>query len=54
MERPSAKSSDRFQDSGAENSLRALIETTQDAVIFIDQQARIVVFNPAAEAIFGY
>jgi len=38
----------------AERSLRGLIETTQDAVISIDRQARIVMFNPAAEKIFGY
>jgi two-component system sensor kinase FixL len=37
-----------------ESSLRALIDATQDAVIAIDQQARVVVFNPAAERIFGY
>ncbi len=38
----------------AEHSLQSLIETTQDAVISIDRQARIVMFNPAAEKIFGY
>jgi two-component system, LuxR family, sensor kinase FixL len=38
----------------AERSLQSLIETTQDAVISIDRQARIVMFNPAAEKIFGY
>jgi PAS domain S-box-containing protein len=38
----------------AERSLLSLIETTQDAVISIDRQARIVMFNPAAERIFGY
>lgn len=37
-----------------ENSLRALIDATQDAVITIDREARIVMFNPAAERIFGY
>ena len=36
------------------NWLECLIETTQDAVISIDRQARIVLFNPAAERIFGY
>ncbi len=37
----------------AETWSRRLIETTQDAVIGIDRLARIVVFNPAAERIFG-
>jgi two-component system sensor kinase FixL len=37
-----------------QKSLRALIDATQDAVIAIDRQARIVMFNPAAERIFGY
>jgi PAS domain S-box-containing protein len=38
----------------AERSLHSLIETTQDAVISIDRRARIVMFNAAAERIFGY
>ena len=38
----------------AEAWVRSLIETTQDAVISIDRQARIVLFNPAAQRIFGY
>ena len=38
----------------AEAWVRSLIETTQDAVISIDRQARIVLFNAAAERIFGY
>ena len=38
----------------AEIQLRNLISTTQDAVISIDRQGRIDVFNPAAERIFGY
>ena len=54
MERPAEPGTDRFRDSSTENSLRALIEATQDAVIFIIRQARIVIFNPAAERIFGY
>lgn len=33
---------------------QSLIDTTQDAVIAIDQHACIVLFNPAAERIFGY
>jgi PAS domain S-box-containing protein len=36
------------------NWLERLIETSQDAVVSIDRQARIVLFNPGAERIFGY
>ncbi|MGZ9270577.1 MAG: PAS domain S-box protein [Candidatus Binatia bacterium] len=38
----------------AEAWVRSLIDTTQDAVVSIDRQARIVLFNPAAHRIFGY
>lgn len=38
----------------SESWLRSLIETTQDALISIDRQGRITVFNPAAERVFGY
>jgi len=38
----------------AEAWLQRLIDTTQDAVISIDRQGRIVLFNPAAERIFGH
>jgi two-component system sensor kinase FixL len=34
--------------------LQSLIETTQDAVLSIDRQGRVVLFNPSAEQIFGY
>jgi two-component system sensor kinase FixL len=34
--------------------LQSLIETTQDAVVSIDRQGRIVLFNLAAERIFDY
>jgi PAS domain S-box-containing protein len=34
--------------------LQSLIETTQDAILSIDRQGRIVLFNPSAERIFGY
>jgi PAS domain S-box-containing protein len=34
--------------------LRSLIDTAQDAIISIDRQSRIELFNPAAERIFGY
>ncbi|OGQ84335.1 MAG: hypothetical protein A3G40_09585 [Deltaproteobacteria bacterium RIFCSPLOWO2_12_FULL_57_22] len=38
----------------AEAWLQGLIETTQDAVVSIDHEGHIVMFNPAAERIFGY
>jgi two-component system, LuxR family, sensor kinase FixL len=38
----------------AEDWIQSLIETTQDAVISIDRQARVVLFNPAAGRVFGY
>jgi len=38
----------------AESWLNKLIDTTQDAVVSIDRQGQIVLFNPAAERIFGY
>ena len=38
----------------AEDWINSLIDTTQDAVISIDRQGRIMRFNPAAERIFGY
>ena len=34
--------------------LERLIATTQDAVLSIDRSARVLLFNPAAERIFGY
>lgn len=34
--------------------LKSVIATTQDAIISIDRQARVVLFNPAAERMFGY
>jgi len=38
----------------AESWFRSLIEADQDAVVSIDRQGRIDLFNPAAERIFGY
>jgi len=38
----------------AQAYLQSLIHATQDAVIAIDRQGRIDLFNPAAERIFGY
>jgi PAS domain S-box-containing protein len=54
MQPPAEQGTFRLRDSGTEISLGALIEATQDAVIFIDRQACIVIFNPSAERIFGY
>jgi two-component system, LuxR family, sensor kinase FixL len=34
--------------------LAALIRTTQDALVSMNREGRIVLFNPAAERIFGY
>lgn len=34
--------------------LKSVIATTQDAVMSIDRQAQVVLFNPAAEKMFGY
>ena len=45
---------DATEQRRAEGWVRSLIETTQDAVVSIDRQARIVLFNPAAQRIFGY
>ncbi|HHH27583.1 MAG TPA: PAS domain S-box protein, partial [Polyangiaceae bacterium] len=39
---------------GHERALRQLITTTQDGVVFVDGDSRIVLFNPAAEEMFGY
>lgn len=38
----------------AEDWMSSLIASTQDAMISIDRQARVVLFNPSAERIFGY
>jgi two-component system, LuxR family, sensor kinase FixL len=38
----------------AEAWVRSLIDTTQDALVSIDRHGRIVLFNPAAQRIFGY
>ena len=39
---------------GHERALRQLIATTQDGVVFMDGDSRIVLFNAAAEEMFGY
>ncbi|NOT55445.1 MAG: PAS domain S-box protein [Deltaproteobacteria bacterium] len=38
----------------AETWVTRLVATTQDAVIALDRQSRIQLFNPAAERMFGY
>jgi PAS domain-containing protein len=43
--RPSRLSQARWQ---------AVLETARDAIISIDGNARITLFNPAAEEMFGY
>jgi PAS domain S-box-containing protein len=40
--------------SESERRYRQLTEAAQDAVVVADQQARITLFNPAAERAFGY
>ena len=37
-----------------ESRLRAVVETAVDGVILIDDQGRILMFNPACERLFGY
>jgi len=50
----SAIARDISRQQRAEDQLYNLIQTTQDAVVSIDQQGCIDTFNPAAERIFGY
>ncbi len=50
----SAIARDISKQKRAEDQLYSLIQTTQDAVISIDQRGCIDTFNPAAERIFGY
>jgi PAS domain S-box-containing protein len=53
-ERKRAEEHEISERKKAEGWLYSLIATTQDAVISIDRQNRVVLFNPAAERIFGY
>ena len=45
---------ERIDRQRAEDWMNSLIEATQDAVVSIDRQSCIVLFNPAAERVFGY
>lgn len=38
----------------AESRLRSILDTAVDAIIIIDQQARILMYNKACERLFGY
>ena len=53
-ERKRSERMEALERERAETWLDRLIETTQDAVVSIDRQGRIVAFNPSAERIFGY
>ncbi len=50
----SAAAAERDEDGHAAEELRALRNTIVDGLIIIDAARRVLSFNPAAEAIFGY
>jgi PAS domain S-box-containing protein len=38
----------------SDQRLRAMVDSAMDAIITVDSERRIVVFNPAAQSLFGY
>jgi PAS domain S-box-containing protein len=38
----------------SDERLRAMVDSAMDAIITVDSERRIVVFNPAAQSLFGY
>jgi PAS domain S-box-containing protein len=36
------------------NQLRAMVNSAMDAIVTVDRERRVVVFNPAAQSMFGY
>jgi PAS domain S-box-containing protein len=43
-----------MQDHTDESRLHAVVDTAVDGVILIDGHARVLMFNPARERLFGY
>jgi PAS domain S-box-containing protein len=38
----------------SDDQLRAMVDSAMDAIITIDSERRVIVFNPAAQSMFGY